>query len=61
MTIYEQIKAPTSLASLAGSGHTDTSLTIEERRAFLNQPLEECRRLLSQQAEAIRFHYAQTH
>lgn len=36
-----------------------TPLTLEERRAFLQQPLEERQRLLAQQAEAMADHYTQ--
>ncbi|MEO0825171.1 MAG: hypothetical protein AAFV72_14895 [Cyanobacteria bacterium J06635_1] len=37
----------------------EASLTLEDRRAFLKQPLAERRRILAAQAEAMQTHYKQ--
>jgi uncharacterized protein YuzE len=38
---------------------TQASLSLKERRAFLQLPLEERRRIMAEQAEALAFHYEQ--
>jgi hypothetical protein len=42
------------------TAHTDNSLTVEQRRAFLKMPLDDRRRLMSEQAERLVHHYDAT-